>query len=147
MKTLFGRQTADFKWPLIWGIGTLLSASLFYYFVDLKPKVEENFFFSSDDPQFQADKNISKLFPQPPQLIMSAKGDIHSDIYRAKMEGLTRELLALPEVVEVQSLTRGPGDIKKALESPLWKRALISADESSTLISVMIKNVPPEGVI
>ena len=35
-------------------------------FVDLRPYVEPNFFFSSDDPALQEDRQISELFPAPP---------------------------------------------------------------------------------
>ncbi len=114
---------------------------------DLKPQVEENFFFASNDPQFQADKNISKLFPQKPQIILSAKGDIYSKEYQKRIDQLTGELILLPEVVEVQSLGRGPRNIEEALESPLWSRALISTDKKSSFISVLIKDVPISGVI
>lgn len=115
--------------------------------MDLKPKVDENFFFSSNDPQFQADKNISKIFPQPPQIIISAKGNIYSEDYQKRVDQLTRELQSLPEVVAVQSLTRGPQNIQHALESPLWRRALVSTDRKSSFVSILIKDVSIETVI
>lgn len=39
--------------------------------VDLKPRVDENFFFSSDDPQFQESKKIGERLPANSQLILS----------------------------------------------------------------------------
>ncbi len=146
-KSILGREAKDLSWPLFWCVVTAISAVLFHAFVDLKPKVEENFFFSSNDPQFQADKSISKLFPQPPQIILSAKGDIASGEYQKKVAQLTAELLSLPEVVEVQSLTRGPKDLPHALSSPLWRRALFSTDRKSSFISVLVKDVPIEQVV
>ncbi len=142
-----GYKAKDFSQPFFWCLVTFFSAFLFHTFVDLKPKVEENFFFSSDDPQFQADKSISKLFPQPPQIILSARGDITSADYQKRVDQLTAELLLLPEVVDVQSLGRGPKDIQHALESPLWRRALVSTDKKSSFISVLIKDVSIETVI
>jgi len=140
-------KTKDFSLPIFWCIVTIFSGFIFHAYVDLKPEVEENFFFSSNDPQFQADKSISKLFPQPPEIIISAKGDIYSEDYQKRVDRLTGELLLLPEVVEVQSLGRGPKDIQHALKSPLWRRALISTDRKSSLISVLIKDVSIEKVI
>ncbi len=66
---------------MAWGAFTVFSLSFVFYYVDLKPRVEQNFFFSSDDPQLQADRSISKIFLQEPQLILSAGGDIHSSVY------------------------------------------------------------------
>jgi predicted RND superfamily exporter protein len=146
-RLILGHKAKDFSYPFFWCIVTIFSSFLFHTFVDLKPKVEENFFFSSNDPQFRADASITRLFPQPPQIILSAIGDISSEDYHKRIDQLTVALLALPEVVEVQSLTRGPKDVAHALDSPLWKRALISTDKKSSFISVMIKNVPIENAI
>ncbi len=137
---MFGRKTTDGLLPIFWVVATLFSFTIFYRTVELKPKVDENFFFSSNDPQFQADKNISKLFPQPPQIILSAKGDLHSENYLKKIKELTNQLLELPGVVEAQSLSRGPNSIQHAFESPLWKRTLISSDGQASFISVLVKD-------
>ena len=40
-------------------------------FVDLKPVVDENFFFSSSDPQFRQTKKIDARFPAQPQLLLN----------------------------------------------------------------------------
>lgn len=120
---------------------------IFFSLVDLKPQVDENFFFSSADPQFRADKIISDIFPQPPQMIIGAKGDIHSPQYADRTEKLSDELAALPEVFAVQSLTRGPDDVEDAFKSPLWKRVLIANDDQSTFISVFTKDVPAEVTV
>jgi hypothetical protein len=41
-------------------------------FVDLKPVVDENFFFSTSDPGVQQSKKIEQRFPSQPQLILTA---------------------------------------------------------------------------
>ncbi len=124
---------------------------LFYVFryVDLRPKVDENFFFAGNDPQVRIDKLISKSFLQTPELILSARGDIHSNIYLTKVRELTKELSELPEVDSVQSLTRGPRNTDDALKSPLWKRVLFSEDQRASYIYVFLKEKAPveEGVL
>jgi len=115
---------------------TILSLVLFNRYVELKPKVDEHFFFSSEDPQFQADRRIAKIFPLPDQIILSAKGDIESKAYRNKMEEITSALAALPHVSSVQSMTRGPHSIYDARRSDLWKRFIISKDGEATFIYV-----------
>ncbi|HVN22571.1 MAG TPA: hypothetical protein VMT71_01270 [Syntrophorhabdales bacterium] len=56
------------------GLGALTLLFLIFVlrYVDLKPRVDQNFFFSSHDPQLQADRQISRIFMQEPQLILSA---------------------------------------------------------------------------
>lgn len=132
---------------LLWIGFTLLLLIIFVHAVDLKPTVDEAFFFSSEDPQFKADKIISGIFPQPPQIIIGAKGDIHSPEYAEQVGELSNELADLPEVFSVQSLTRGPDDLEDAFESPLWKRVLISEDREATFISVFVKDIPPEFIV
>lgn len=140
-------MTVPAKLAFFWSGWTLLSLILFIRYVELKPKVDENFFFSSDDPQFKQDKIISDIFPQPPQIILGVRGDIRSAIYAEKMEQLSEKLSVLPEVFAVQSLTMGPENLEDAFESPLWKRVLFSQDGESTFISVFIKNVPAEIIV
>ena len=52
---------------------TMVLIGLVVTLVDLKPQVEDNFFFSSSDPQFQESKKIDKLFPAGDQLIALVK--------------------------------------------------------------------------
>ena len=40
-------------------------------FVDLKPEVDENFFFSTSDPQLGQSKKIEQRFPSPSELILT----------------------------------------------------------------------------
>jgi len=126
---------------------TALLISILILFVDLKPAVGENFFFSSDDPQFIEDKMISEIFPQWPQIIIAAKGDMHDPQYLENTLKITEDLEALEDVIAVQSLARGPRNVQDALDSPLWNRFLISKDHEATFISIFTKNVPPETMI
>lgn len=147
-KLHFRKKTITLSLPILFWMGfTFLSVTAFFTFVDLRPKVDENFFFSSDDPQFREDKLISEIFPQPPQIIIGARGDIRSPSYAEKIEEISSELASLPEVFSVQSLTRGPDDLKDAFKSPLWKRVLTANDGESTFISVFIKEVSAEIVV
>ncbi|MBI4358551.1 MAG: MMPL family transporter [Candidatus Omnitrophica bacterium] len=128
----------------LWTVSILF---VFFLFVDLKPQVTESFFFSSDDPQFRDDRLISEIFPQPPQLVISVKGDIRSEAYTDQIKALSNELEALDEVFSVQSLSHGPDDFEDALESPLWKRVLFSEDGKASFISVFVKEVPSEILV
>jgi hypothetical protein len=59
-------------------------------FVDLKPEVGENFFFSSSDPQYQEDAKIDRIFPSGSQLIVSvASADISSARYLERLARMT----------------------------------------------------------
>ncbi|MFZ5802887.1 MAG: efflux RND transporter permease subunit [Candidatus Omnitrophota bacterium] len=139
-------------WPVLapvfgWLIFTFSVLYFFIHYVDLKPVVDEHFFFSSDDPQFQSDKLISAIFPQPTQIIIGVKGDIHSPVYYQRIKDLTVELMKLEEVVAVESITNGPKNVQDAIESPLWKRVLISDDGAATFLQVFTKNIPAEEFV
>lgn len=124
---------------IAWGGLTFFSLFFVFRYVDLKPRVDENFFFSTHDPQLQTDHLISKIFSQESQVILSARGDIQSPDYLRKVHELTGELLAIPGIDTVQSLTHGPRDTNDALQSPLWKRVLFSKDQKASFIYVFIK--------
>ncbi len=130
---------------LAWGGLTVLLLFFVFRHVDLKPRVDENFFFSADDPQVQSDRLINKIFLRTPSVILSAGGDIHSKKYLAKVDDLTKELLAVPAVDSVQSLAHGPRDTDDALKSPLWSRVLFSENRKASFIYVFLKqNAPVE---
>jgi len=119
---------------------TIISVFFVAHFVNLQPQVDENFFFSSDDPQFQSEVLISTLFiRKDTQLIISATGDIHSPQYIEKIKDLSVALLALDRITSVNSLTHfGPSSLKDALKSPLWKRLIISDDKKSSNLIVLL---------
>src|SRR5262249_16134394 len=102
--------------------------------VDMKPKVDEQFFFSKQDPQLRADNQILRLFPEPPRLILAVPGDIHSMSYLQRITDLTEALANAPGVASVESLSRGPKDIDDALKSRLWTRLLLAENQKASYI-------------
>src|SRR3989442_11897303 len=98
-------------------------------FVDLKPVVEENFFFSTSDPGFGQSKKIEQRFPSQPELILAvSSGDISSPRYLQRIQRLTQEIEAIDAVSTVKSLSAGPKNFQDALASPFWSRLLIARD-------------------
>ena len=96
--------------------------------VPLTFTVDKNFFFSSDDPQFQSEHKMDRLFVRKDsQLIISATGNINDSEYREKISALSEVLLNIDGVVSVNSLTHaGPGTTRRAINSPLWKRLIMT---------------------
>ncbi|MCF7907462.1 MAG: MMPL family transporter [Candidatus Omnitrophica bacterium] len=124
----------------------LTAANIFVIakYIDLTPQVDQNFFFSSHDPQAQAEGRISKIFKrQDDQLIISAEGKIDSPLYLKKVEDLSAKINALPQIISVISLATGPGDFATGLKSPLWRRLLIADDQKSTNIIAVL---PGQGL-
>src|SRR5437016_14441577 len=94
---------------------TLLLFVLVAGLVDLKPRVEENFFFSSSDPQFQESKKIDERFPAGSQLIVSVSApDISSERYLERLDQLTQKIKSIDSVTGVRSLKDGPKDFADA---------------------------------
>src|SRR5436309_2491125 len=101
-------------------------------FVDLKPVVDENFFFSTSDPQFQQSKKIEQRFPSHPEVILAVSSrDISSPRYLGRIQKLTQQINAIDEVSAVKSLAEGPKSFQDALASPFWSRLLIAEDRKS----------------
>lgn len=119
---------------------TLLSAYCLFSFVSLQPTVDNNFFFSTDDPQFQSERLIDSLFiRQDSQLIIAATGDIHDKAYLGNISELSRRLLAVDGVTSVNSLTHGgPGDAKSAFNNPLWKRLIVADNKKSSNLILLL---------
>lgn len=118
---------------------TAISLIILIRYVDIAPHVDQDFFFSSEDPGIRANNKISKLFARSDaQLILGAQGDIFSPEYSEKMRQLCDLLLSLDMVHGVKSITHGPDSLRKAMKSPFWKRLLISKDEQATNIIVLI---------
>ncbi len=133
--------------PLLWLAFTVLLAFAFSRIVDLTPKIDETFFFASDDPHLKAQSKIEKTFSHSPFSILSVRGDIDSPVYQMRLKKLTSELGSLPETVSVLSLTKGPEDLKDAKESPLWQRLLISRDSQASFIFLTSENVPYQRIV
>jgi uncharacterized protein len=127
------------KEVLTFSLLSILSLTTLICFVDLTPKVDENFFFSSDDPQFKSEKRISELFERKDsQIIISASGDIKSANYDIDISSLTGSLLDIDGVASVKSITNGPLNIREALISPFWSRLLIAGNKKSTNIILFL---------
>ncbi len=152
------KKTAPFRyagklsreaWALIAFLALVLAtAVVLSQTVNLTPQVGGDFFFSSDNPGFQYDKLIAKVFPQESsQLIISAKGDIHSPDYIMRLDVFTRMSLFFPGVSSVKSLVSGPNSLKDAEESPLWRRLLISDDGMSSNMIAFLGDVSPQEII
>jgi predicted RND superfamily exporter protein len=108
--------------------------------VDLKPVVDENFFFSTSDPQFRQSKKIEQQFPSKPELILAvASSNISSPRYLARIQKLTQQIENIEAVTSVKSVTNGPKSFQDALVSPFWSRLLIAKDRKSTNLIVFIK--------
>ncbi len=116
---------------------TLLLFALVSAFVDLKPQVAENFFFSSNDPQFRESAKIDRIFPSGSQLIVSVAGpNIASAHYLDRLAELTQQIQSIPTVASVQSLAEGPKNFEDAEKSPFWKRLLIADNGRSSNVLV-----------
>jgi uncharacterized protein len=109
-------------------------------FVDLKPEVRENFFFSRKDPEFQQTAKINKLFPGGSQMIVNVAGPISSTRYLEKIERLTRDLEALKGVMSVESLAEGPKNLDDAEKSAFWSRLLLADNRRSSNVVVFVSS-------
>src|SRR5438270_5673390 len=106
-------------------------------FVDLKPVVEENFFFATSDPGFGQSKKIEQRFPSQPRLVVAvSSSDISSPRYLGRIQKFTVETEAIECVSAVKSLTAGPKNFQDALASPFWSRLLIAKDRKSSNVIV-----------
>src|SRR5919108_1000584 len=109
-------------------------------FVDLKPVVDENFFFSTSDPGVQQTKKIERQFPSQPEVILAVSSrDISSARYLAKIQRLTQRVHTIGGVSAVKSLTEGPKSFEDALKSPFWSRLLIAPDRKSSNVILFMK--------
>ena len=109
-------------------------------FVDLKPVVDENFFFSTSDPGVQQTKKIERRFPSQPEVILAVSSrDISSARYLGKIQRLTQRVHTIGGVSAVKSLTEGPKSFEDALKSPFWSRLLIAPDRKSTNVIIFMK--------
>ena len=127
---------------------TVLLLGLVAALVDLKPVVEENFFFSTRDPGFGQSKKIEQRFPSQPQLILAvSSSDISSARYLARIQKLTQEAQAIDGVTGVKSVTAGPKSFQDALASPFWSRLLIARDRKSTNVILFTEGRDPEKLI
>jgi predicted RND superfamily exporter protein len=127
---------------------TVLLFALVAVFVDLKPVVDENFFFSTSDPSVQQSKKVEQRFPSQPQLILAIPSrDISSLRYLSRLQHLTQKIQSVDEVTGVKSLTAGPKSPADAMASPFWSRLLVAKDRKSSNVIVFLENTDPEKPI
>src|SRR6266567_555891 len=113
--------------------------------VDLKPVVDENFFFSTSDPQFRQSKKIEQRFPSRPEVILTVSSrDISSPRYLGRIQKLTQQVNTIDAVSAVKSLTAGPKNFQDALASPFWSRLLIAPDRRSSNVIVFMEGKDTE---
>ncbi len=110
--------------------------------------MDENFFFSSHDPQFQESAKIDRIFPSGSQLIVSvAAPRISSEHYLERLAQLTRQIQSVETVTSVESLAEGPKNLKDAEKSPFWKRLLIAENGRSSNVVVFASNRDSQRLI
>src|SRR5436309_573639 len=109
-------------------------------FVDLKPVVDENFFFSTNDPGIRQTKNIERRFPSQPEVILAVSSrDISSQRYLGRIQKLTQRVHTIGGVSAVKSLAEGPKSFDDALKSPFWSRLLVAHDRKSSNVIIFMK--------
>ncbi len=110
---------------------TVLCLTVLIAFVDLNPHVDYDVFFASDDPSYQADIDISHLFPRgDSQILISVAGDIYSHQYQQKIKSFGDMLHHIEHISDVKSIMHGPRTVEHAAESPFWGRLLISGQKN-----------------
>src|SRR5437762_12448816 len=114
---------------VITGVLFLLVATV----VDLKPVVDQNFFFSTNDPGILQTKKIERRFPSQPEVILAVSSrDISSQRYLSRIQRLTQRAHTIGGVSAVKSLAEGPKSFDDAVKSPFWSRLLIAPDRKSS---------------
>lgn len=130
----------------------VLGVALFA-FVDLTPRVDGEFFFSSEDPQLQNSLRIEREFGGEQQIFVAAQsGNLASKDYIFKILKLTEDLRGVDGVADVRSITHGPQKPEKAAsreprkiledlrESPFWSQLLLTPDNSATFVVLQLKD-------
>ena len=127
---------------------TALLFGLVAAFVDLKPQVQANFFFSPKDPEYRQTAKIDKIFPSGSQLIINvASSRISSERYLERLAQFTRDLESVETVTSVQSLADGPKNFEDAEKSPFWRRLLIAENGRSSNVVIFASERDTQGLI
>ena len=122
-------------------VATVVLFGCVAFFVDLRPVVDENFFFSTHDPEFKQSKKIDERFPTKPEVVLAISArDISSTRYLGKIERLTRRVQDIDGVATVKSVTNGPKSFQDAIASPFWSRLLICEDRKCTNLIVFMED-------
>ncbi len=118
---------------------TVLSVFTLFRYVDLNPHVDQDFFFSNDDPHYQADVQISKLFVRKDtQILLSVVGNIFSKDYEKRIAQMSDLLSGVEGINGVKSITHGPKGVLDAIKSPFWSRLLIPENKKASNIFLII---------
>jgi len=128
-------------------LATAILFALVAVFVDLKPEVDENFFFSSSDPQLGESKKIQKQYPAPSQILLAVAGNISSPRYLSRIQKLTHKIQSIDAVTTVKSLSDGPKSVEDAMASPFWSRMLIAPDRKSSNVIAFVEGGDAAKVI
>ena len=123
-------------WPFL--LGAALAVAAVVRWVDLTPRVETDFFFSPDDPQYLASASIADRFPAGQQVIVRiAAADIRAPRYGERVRELGDAIGRLDGVTGIASIAN-----QDVFESPLWNRVLVSPGERATNMLVDIRVEP-----
>src|ERR1043166_595884 len=126
---------------IITGVLFVLVATL----VDLKPVVDQNFFFSTSDPGIQQTKKIEHRFPSRTEVILTVSSrDIASSRYLERIQRLTQRAQTVGGVNAVKSVAEGPKSLDDALKSPFWSRLLIAENRKSTNVIIFMEGKATE---
>jgi predicted RND superfamily exporter protein len=116
--------------------------------VDLRPVVDQNFFFSTEDPEVKQSKKIEKTFPTRPELVLAVStSDIGSATYLERIQKLTHDVEQVDGVSTVKSVTAGPKSLQDAVASPFWSRLLVAKNRKSTNLIVFVYGKDTEKLI
>lgn len=128
---------------LLWVAATGAAVLAALTWVDLRPKVESDFFFSPDDPQLRTTQEIEQRFPGAQQIIVrAASPDPSSDAYLAALADLSSALQAVPGVTRLNSVTT-----ERVGRSPLWTRLLLTPAEDATNVILTTETADPEAMV
>src|SRR5215217_4877804 len=118
-----------------------------FFFVDLTPQVEADFFFSKHDPQAQKSASIEKEFGAAPQIFIAVRArELVSRQYLLGLRELTNDLQEVKGVADARSITHGPKEPKESAklsaeelfaevrQSPFWSRLLLAPDRSASFV-------------
>ena len=146
-RTLHGKALPlGLHWLMLAIAGVLFA--LVATFVDLRPVVDENFFFSTSDPGIQQTKKIEHQFPSQPEVILTVSSrDISSSRYLGRIQKLTQRVRTIGGVSAVKSLAEGPKSFEDAIKSPFWSRLLIAPDRKASNVIIFMKGRQTERPI
>ncbi|MCB0318254.1 MAG: MMPL family transporter [Bdellovibrionales bacterium] len=129
------------------GFSVVVFSYFFNKYYPIVPEVNKDFFFSDTDPQLKADQQICKEFGDVELTIIAVQGNLRSEIYQQKLKKISTAIAKLHGVVSVYSLPLAVDDPEEAMESPLFKRMLLSPDLKSSNIIISTKNANPNKFI